>query len=99
MGVNPQKEDKFIRLVFPSLTQDRREQLIKIANQEKETCRVEIKKHREGAIKKVNAAFNEKAMSEDQKMFLEKEIQKEIDKANENAEMLTDKKEKELKEI
>jgi ribosome recycling factor len=99
LGVNPQKEDKFVRLIFPALTQDRRDQLIKVANSEKENCRVEIKKHREIAIKKVNAGFNDKTMSEDQKIFLEKEIQKEIDKANDNAEMLTDKKIKELKEI
>ncbi len=99
LGVNPQKEDKFVRMVFPSLTQERREQLIKLANAEKEGCRVEIKKHREIILKKINNNFNEKMMSEDQKIFLEKEVQKEIDKANENAEMLTDKKIKELKEF
>lgn len=99
LGVSPQKEDKFIRITFPSLTQERRDQLIKLANSEKENCRIEIKKHREITLKKIKNDFDQKNMSEDQKIFLEKETQKEIDKSNENAEMLTDKKIKELKEF
>jgi len=99
LGVNPQKDVKFLRVVFPSLTQERRDQLIKLANSEKEDCRVEIKKHREIFMKKVQNELNDKSVSEDDKIYLEKEGQKEIDKANENAEVLCDKKIAELKEI
>ncbi len=99
LGVNPQKDVKFLRVVFPSLTQDRRDQLIKLANSEKENCRVEIKKHRETFMKKVQAEFNDKSLSEDTKNYLEKEGQKEIDKSNENAQILCDKKIAELKEF
>lgn len=99
LGVNPQKDVKFLRLVFPSLTQERRDQLIKLANSEKENCRIEIKKHRETFMKKIQVELNDKIISEDQKMYLEKEGQKEIDKANENADTLCDKKIAELKEF
>ncbi len=99
LGVNPQKDVKFLRVVFPSLTQDRRDQLIKLANSEKENCRVEIKKHRETFMKKIQSEFNVKSLSEDTKNYLEKEGQKEIDKANENAQTLCDKKIAELKEF
>lgn len=86
-------------MVFPSLTQDRRDQLIKLANSEKENCRVEIKKHRETFMKKIQSSFNDKDISEDEKNYLEKEGQKEIDKANDNAQILCDKKIVELKEF
>ena len=99
LGVNPQKDVKFIRLVFPSLTQERRDQLIKLSNSEKEACRIEIKKHRETFMKKIQGELNDKVISEDDKNYLEKEGQKEIDKANENADILTDKKIAELKEF
>ena len=99
LGVNPQKDVKFLRVVFPSLTQDRRDQLIKLANSEKENCRVEIKKHRETFMKKIQSSFNDKDISEDEKNYLEKEGQKEIDKANDNAQILCDKKIVELKEF
>jgi len=99
LGVNPQKDVKFLRLAFPSLTQERRDQLIKLANSEKENCRIEIKKHRETFMKKIQTELNDKTISEDQKLYLEKEGQKEIDKANENVEILCDKKITELKEF
>ncbi len=99
IGVTPQKDVKFLRLVFPPLTQERRDQLIKLANAEKENCRIEIKKHRETFMKKIQSEFNDKIISEDQKLYLEKEGQKEIDKANENADVLTDKKITELNEF
>jgi ribosome recycling factor len=88
-----------LRLVFPSLTQERRDQLIKLTNSEKENCRIEIKKHRETFMKKIQTEFNDKIISEDQKIYLEKEGQKEIDKANENADTLTNKKIAELNEF
>ena len=99
LGVNPQKDVKFLRLAFPSLTQERRDQLIKLANSEKENCRIEIKKHRETFMKKIQSELNDKIISEDQKISLEKEGQKEIDKVNENVEILCNKKIAELKEF
>ena len=50
-------------------------------------------------MKKIQSEFNDKIISEDQKLYLEKEGQKEIDKANENADVLTDKKITELNEF
>jgi len=99
LGVNPQKDVKFLRLIFPSLTQERRDQLIKLTNSEKESCRIEIRKHRETFMKRIQNELNDKLISEDDKIYLEKEGQKEIDKANENADILCDKKTAELKEI
>lgn len=99
LGVNPQKDAKFLRIVFPSLTQERRDQLIKVANSEKENCRIEIKKHRETFMKKTQNDLNNKIISEDDKNYLDKEGQKEVDKANENADILCNKKITELKEI
>lgn len=99
LGVSPQKDVKFLRVIFPSLTQERRDQLIKVANSEKENCRIEIKKHRETFMKKIQNDLNNKIISEDDKSYLEKEGQKEVDKANENADILCNKKIAELKEI
>jgi ribosome recycling factor len=93
----PQKDQKFLRLVFPSLTTERREQLIKVINTEKEKIRIEIKQIREDIIKKVENDFQNKLISEDQKFYLKKEIQKVIDDANTKIDELTIKKETDLK--
>jgi ribosome recycling factor len=50
-------------------------------------------------MKKIQSVFNDKEISEDEKNYLEKEGQKEIDKANDNAQILCDKKIAELKEF
>ena len=93
----PQKDQKFLRLVFPSLTAERREQLIKVINTEKEKIRIEIKQIREDIIRRVENDFQNKLISEDQKFYLKKEIQKVIDDANTKIDELTIKKETDLK--
>ena len=97
LHIMPQKDQKFLRLVFPSLTTERREQLIKVINTEKEKIRIEIKQIREDIIKKVENDFQNKLISEDQKFYLKKEIQKVIDDANTKIDELTIKKETDLK--
>jgi len=92
----PQKDQKFLRLVFPSLTAERREQLIKVINTEKEKIRIEIKQIREDIIRRVENDFQNKLISEDQKFYLKKEIQKVIDDANIKIDELTSKKEMDL---
>ena len=97
LNINPQKDQNFLKLIFPALTTDRREQLIKMVNTEKEKARVEIKKIREDAVKKTNNDFKDRTISEDQKFYLEKEIQKVIEETNTKIDDLTNKKETELR--
>jgi ribosome recycling factor len=97
LNINPQKDQKFLKLIFPALTTERREQLIKMVNAEKEKARVEIKKIREDAVKKTNNDFKDRTISEDQKFYLEKEIQKVIEETNTKIDDLTNKKETDLR--
>jgi len=97
LSISPQKDQKFLRLSFPALTSERREQLIKMVNVEKEKARVEVKHIREDAIKKTNNDLKDRTISEDQKFFQEKEIQKAVDDANLKIDDLTNKKEVDLR--
>ncbi len=97
LNISPWKDQKFLRLTFPALTTERREQLIKMVNTEKEKARIEVKHIREDAVKKVNNNLKDKLISEDQKFYLEKEIQKAIDDANLKIDDMTSKKEVDLR--
>jgi len=97
LNISPTKDQKSLKLVFPSLTTERREQLIKMVYTEKEKARVEIKHIREEINKKINSDLKEKVISEDQKFFFEKEIQKAIDEGNTKVDELTTRKETDLR--
>jgi len=70
-----------------------------LVNTEKEKVRIEIKQERENVVKNIEKDFKGKILSEDQKFYLLKEVQKVIDEANKSIDEMTNKKESELKSV
>ncbi len=99
LNITPQKTQNSLKLIFPALTQERRAELIKLVNTEKEKVRIEIKQERENVVKNIEKDFKGKILSEDQKFYLLKEVQKVIDEANKSIDEMTNKKESELKSV
>jgi ribosome recycling factor len=64
LGVNPQKESTSIRVVLPEMTQERREEYIKLAKTKAEEARVNARKIRQKA--REEAEELKKAISEDE---------------------------------
>ena len=97
LGLSVVTDDKGIRVIFPELTADRREQLTKLAKAKLEDARVTLRKARDEANKGIDAAEKEGNMSEDDKFRAKAELQKRVDEMNQSLEALFDKKENEMK--
>ncbi|WP_029905420.1 ribosome recycling factor [Mycoplasmopsis opalescens] len=96
LGVNPVDEGHQVRLTFPPLTAQRRQELAKSLTKLAEQAKVGIRNARQDANKMIK---NDESISEDlQKRYLE-DIQKQVDSKMNHINDMTAKKEKELMTI
>ena len=93
-----QTEGKLIKLIFPPLSQEQREEIKKILYKKKEEAKISLKNLRQEILKKIERLFEEKEISEDEKFRLKEKIQEKTEKVNEEIEEITLKKEKEIME-
>lgn len=82
LGVGVATDDQGLRVSFPELTHERREQLMKIAGDKTEQARVTLRGHRTDALKALETAEEAGGMGEDEAARLKAEIQKHIDAGN-----------------
>lgn len=98
LGLSATVDDKGLRVVFPDLTTERRQSLIKIAKQKLEDAKVAVRGEREKILKDIDAKEKAKEISEDEKFRLKAELQKMLDDVNKNLDEIFSKKEKEIGE-
>ena len=96
IGVGTSSDGASIRVSFPELTSERREQLVKLAKQKLEEARTSVRLARDETWKEVQEREREGTLTEDDKFFLKEEIQKKIDKVNEELEGAFEVKEREM---
>ena len=76
LGLNPAVQGKFIRIVLPDLSAERRQEFVKIVKKMSEDGRVAIRHVRRDAIEAVKKESKNGGVAEDQVEVAEKEIQK-----------------------
>lgn len=91
IGVNPVNDGVVIRLNFPSMTEERRLQIVKTVHQLAEAAKITVRQDRQ----KTNDVIKLEA-DEDEKERLTKELQKQVDDANAKIAESAEKKEKEI---
>lgn len=96
LGVGVGSDAAGVRVTFPELTGERREQLVKLAKAKLEDARTTVRQGRDDCWKDIQAQEKEGSMSEDEKFRLKDEMQKKVDAANDELEKLFDKKEQEM---
>lgn len=99
LGLTPSDDGKSIRLVFPVPTADRRKELVKQAKSVAEETKIALRNERRDAMDAVKEMKKENLLTEDSQSNAEKEIQKILDKATEEVNSMTSKKEKEIMEV
>jgi ribosome recycling factor len=99
IGINPNNDGKVIRLVFPSLTEDRRKELNKVVKKEGEDTKVAIRSIRRDAIEHFKADKKKGDITEDDLKEIEKDIQHLTDKYILEIEAAVEAKEKEIMEV
>ena len=96
LGVTPAIDKKFIRIVLPELSQERRLELIKIVHKMAEEGRIAIRHVRRDAIEHLKRESKTGAITEDQLATSEKEVQKLTDDHIKKIDELLAHKEKEI---
>ena len=99
LGINPNNDGQMIRLNFPTLTEERRKELVKQVYKMAEDMRIEIRNHRRKGIDGIKQLKKDKLISEDDERNEETKIQKLTDEYIEKIDHVTKTKEKELMEV
>ena len=89
-------DEKGVRVTFPELTSERREQLIKSAKQKLEEARVTLRMERDKIKSDIEKKTKASEMTEDDEKRAKVEMQKYVDEANRALDEHLVKKEKEI---
>ncbi len=87
-----------IRINLPSLTDERRKEIIKMVKKEVEEAKIKVRATRDDANKQVTREADEGTLTEDQKFGLKEQIQATVDKANKDLDQMLEKKIAEIQE-
>ncbi|MEN9649466.1 MAG: hypothetical protein RL094_433 [Candidatus Parcubacteria bacterium] len=97
LGVSVVVDDKGLRVIFPELTGERREQLIKVAKQKLEDGKVAIRQERNEVSNDLNDKKKEGTMGEDDVARAKAEMEKITQEGSKKLEEMFNKKEQEIK--
>ena len=96
LGLNPVTDRDAIRLSIPSLTEERRKELLKILGRHLENAKIQVRREREEILREVDSKEKAKEISENEKFRQKNEIQKVVDEINKKIEEIGSAKEKEI---
>ena len=96
IGITPNDDGKIIRLVFPVLTEERRRELCKDVRRLAEDTKVTLRNARRSALDGIKKLKNDKLLTEDEVVLIEKEVQKILDDFSAKVDKNSEEKEKEI---
>ncbi len=96
LGLSVAVDDMGIRVIFPQLTTETRQKLVKVLKEKLEEQRITVRREREVVLEDIEAQEKEAKMTEDEKFRAKEELQKIINEVNGNLEATFEKKEKEV---
>ena len=99
IGITPTNDGKSVRLVFPSLTEERRKELTKKTSKMGEDCKVAIRNIRREANDAAKLMKKNSEITEDDLKSAEKTIQDVTDKLIKEVDAVVARKDKEIMEI
>ncbi|MFZ5642408.1 MAG: ribosome recycling factor [Bacillota bacterium] len=99
LGINPASDGTVIRLAIPQLTQERRQELVKVVKKKAEEGRVAIRNVRRDANDSLKAAEKKGELSEDDLRRAQDEVQKLTDKYIKEIDQITSVKEQEIMQV
>lgn len=96
LGINPIADRDVIRLFIPSLTEERRRELVKLLGRYVEDARITVRKEREDILRAIDTQFKNKEIGEDDRFRHRSEVQRQVDEINKKIEEIAAAKEKEI---
>jgi ribosome recycling factor len=99
LGINPSNDGRFIRLVIPMLTEERRKELTKVIHKYGEEAKVAIRNERRDANEVLKKQEKDGEITEDDLDDELEEVQKKADKRVKEIDEIVAEKEKEIMEV
>jgi ribosome recycling factor len=99
LGLTPNNDGSVIRLSIPQLTQQRRQELVKVVHKKAEECRVAVRNLRRDGNEEVKKLEKGRTISEDEAKKGQEDIQKLTDKYIKEIDHVMAMKEKEIMEV
>jgi ribosome recycling factor len=96
LGLNPAAQGETVRVPMPSLTEERRKELIKVVKHEAENARVAVRNARRDAIHHLKEGLKKSEVSENDERRAQDEVQKMTDRHVAEIDRLLQEKEREL---
>jgi len=96
LGLSVATDDLGIRVIFPQLTTETRQTLVKVLKEKLEESRITVRKERETVFRDMEAKEKDSIMTEDEMFRAKEELQKIINEVNGNLEAIFEKKEREV---
>ena len=90
LGLSCATDESGLRVIFPQLTTETRQSLVKVLKGKLEDARITVRKEREKFMDDIND------LTEDEKFRAKEDLQKIVDETNNNLESIFEKKEKEV---
>lgn len=99
LGLTPNNDGKLIRLIIPSLTEERRQDLVRMVQRRLEEAKVALRNVRRDAMDDLRELEKEKMISEDEHFRGREDLQKLTDRYVEEIEKTGRRKEQEIMEV
>ncbi|HAS80588.1 MAG: Ribosome-recycling factor [Candidatus Nomurabacteria bacterium GW2011_GWE1_32_28] len=96
LGLSVAVDGEGIRVIFPQLTTETRQTLVKVLKEKLEESRITVRKEREQVWDKIQKLEKEGNLTEDERFKAKEDLQKVIDEINQKLENVFEKKEKEV---
>jgi ribosome recycling factor len=99
LGLPPSNDGKIIRLTIPRLTEERRQELVKVVGKRVEEGKIAIRNIRRDAIEDLREMENEKLISEDEFYRAKDDVQETTDEFVAKIDEISQDKEREITEV
>lgn len=99
LGLNPSVEGQVIRIPIPALSEERRQELTKVAGKYSEECRVSIRNVRREAMDKLKKMEKDSEISEDEHKRLSENVQKLTDNHIKRVDEMLEAKQKDIMKV
>jgi ribosome recycling factor len=99
LGLNPMKDGQLIRLPIPDLSEERRQEIAKVAKKFAENAKIAVRNIRRDSLDKVKKQQSGGDVSEDQFRYFSDEVQKITDSHTKDIDELLIQKEKDIMQV
>lgn len=99
LGLTPNNDGKLIRLMIPGLTEERRQDLVKLVQKRLEEAKVALRNIRRDAMEDMRELEDEKMISEDDFFRGKEDLQKLTDRYSDEVDRVGQRKEQEIMEV